>query len=359
LKALEPDRYLNLADESQFLSYAKDPDRLRREIEAMARAGLVVIDEVQRVPRLLNTLQALMDDLPVKHRYLLSGSSARKLKAGGVNLLPGRIVVEHLPALTVFETGPDFDLDRALQVGMLPGVYLDPAGGIDLLGTYADTYLREEIRSEAVVREIGSYARFLDIMAVTSGQWLNYSKLSNDTEIPKETFRRFVEILEDTLLAIRLPAFVPRRKTTRRVAQRDRLLLFDVGVRNALVGGHRRPPGADQRGGLFEQWFILQVHALAQLARQGWVLSSYRTEGGAEVDLVVETDDRLYGIEIKSGRVVSVQDTRGLESLGEMIAGTKAFTRLVAYAGATRQRFPSGAEAWPWREVLEMFLNLK
>jgi predicted AAA+ superfamily ATPase len=176
----------------------------------------VVIDEVQRVPRLLNTLQALMDDLPVKHRYLLSGSSARKLKAGGVNLLPGRIVVEHLPPLTVFETGPDFDLERALQVGMLPGVHLDPTGGIDLLGTYADTYLSEEIRAEAVVREIGSYARFLDVMAMTSGQWLNYSKLSSDTEIPKETFRRFVEILEDTLLAIRLPAFFPRRKTSRR-----------------------------------------------------------------------------------------------------------------------------------------------
>ncbi len=272
---------------------------------------------------------------------------------------PRRIVVEHLPPLTVFETGPEFDLERALQVGMLPGVHLDTEGGIDLLGTYADTYLREEIRGEAVVREIGSYARFLDVMALTSGQWLNYSKLSSDTEIPKETFRRFVGILEDTLLAIRLPAFLPRRKTTRRVAQRDRLFLFDVGVRNALLGGYRRPPTADQRGGLFEQWFILQVHALAQLARQGWQLSSYRTEGGAEVDLVVETDDRFYGIEIKSGRVVGAQDTRGLDSLAEMIGGTKAFTKLVAYAGTTRQRFPSGAEAWPWREVLEKFLSLK
>jgi len=101
------------------------------------------------------------------------------------------------------------------------------------------------------------------------------------------------------------------------------------------------------------------VHALAQLARQGWELSSYRTEGGAEVDLVVETDDRFYGIEIKSGRVVTAQDTRGLESLSEMVGRTKPFTPLLAYAGSSRQRFPSGAEAWPWREVLEMFLNLK
>lgn len=358
LKALQPDRYLNLADEALFLAHAKDPGLLRREVEALSRPSLVVVDEVQRVPRLLNTLQALMDDLPLKHRYLLSGSSARKLKAGGANLLPGRIVVEHLPPLTVFEAGEDFQVERALQIGMLPGVYLDPEGGTDVLGTYADTYLREEIRGEAVVREIGSYARFLDVMALTSGQWLNYSKLSSDTEIPKETFRRFVGILEDTLLAVRLPAFVPRHRTTRRVGQRDRVLLFDVGVRNALLGLHRRPPTADQIGGLFEQWFILQVHALRQLARQGWELSSYRTEGGAEVDLVVETDDRIYGVEIKSGRTVGAQDTRGLESLGEMVGKGKPYTKLVAYTGQTRQRFPSKAEAWPWREVLELFLGL-
>jgi len=179
--------------------------------------------------------------------------------------------------------------------------------------------------------------------------------LSSDTEIPKETFRRFVTILEDTLLAVRLPAFTPRLKTTRRVGQRDRLLLFDVGVRNALLGLHRRPPTADGRGALFEQWFILQIHYLGQLSRQGWRLSAYRTEGGAEVDLVVETDDEIVGIEIKSGRQVVRQDTRGLESLGEMIGIAKPYRRLVAYAGETRQRFPNGTEAWPWREVLEWF----
>lgn len=358
LKALRPDRYLNLADESLYLAYARDPALFRREVEALPNPGLVVVDEVQRVPRLLNTLQALMDDHPIPHRYLLSGSSARKLKGGGANLLPGRIVVLHLPPLTVSEAGPAFDLGRALQVGMLPGVYLDREGGVELLGTYADTYLREEIRGEAVVREIGSYARFLDVMALASGQWINYSKLSSDTEIPKETFRRFVAILEDTLLAVRLPGFQPLRNTRRRVSQRERILLFDVGVRNALLGRHRHPVSADERGGLFEQWFILQIHALRQLSRQGWRLSSYRTEGGAEVDLVVETDDRIYGIEIKSGSKVTVPDTRGLESLGEMIPDSKPYTRLVAFAGSTRQRFPNGAEAWPWPEILELFRNL-
>lgn len=100
------------------------------------------------------------------------------------------------------------------------------------------------------------------------------------------------------------------------------------------------------------------MHALRQLSRQGWELSSYRTEGGAEVDLVVETDDRIYGVEIKSGRTVGARDTRGLESLGEMVGRGKPYTKLVAYTGRTRQRFPSKAEAWPWREVLELFLGL-
>jgi uncharacterized protein len=358
LKALRPDRYLNLADEEAFLAHAKDPGLLRREVEALSEPSLVVVDEVQRVPRLLNSLQAMMDDLPLRHRFLLSGSSARKLKARDANLLPGRLVVRHLPPLTLFEAGAKFELEWALQVGMLPGVHLNPADGVALLGTYSDTYLREEIRAEALVREIGGYARFLDIMALSSGHWLNYAKLSSDTEIPKETIRRYVTILEDTLLAVRLPAFKPRLRTTRRVGQRDRLLLFDVGVRNALLGLHRRPPSADQRGPLFEQWFILQVHYLRQLAGQGWQLSAYRTEGGAEVDLVVETDDEIVGLEIKVGRRVGRQDTRGLDSLGEMIGTSKPYRRLVAYTGGTRQRFPNGAEAWPWREVLDWFREL-
>src|SRR2546427_421712 len=127
----------------------------------------------------------------------------------------------------------------------------------EVLGTYGQVYLREEIQAEAATRNLGGYARFLDTIALASGQWVNYTKLSSDVEVPKETVRRFVQLLDDTLLAHRLPPFRLARSTSRRLVQRDRVLLFDVGVRNALLGLHRHPLGPVQSGAIFEQWTML------------------------------------------------------------------------------------------------------
>jgi len=351
-RALDPALYVDLADEREFLSFAKDPGRLRREVAALAAPALVVVDEVQRVPSLLNTVQSLVDRAPRGLRFILTGSSARKLRRGGANLLPGRIILEYLDPLSAREVGGELDLERALRLGMLPGIYWGDAEAAEILGTYAEVYLRQEIQAEGIVRDLGSYARFLDVMAVASGQWLNYTKLSSDTEIPKETIRRFVQILDDTLLAFRIPAFVPRVSTSRRVLQRERVLLFDVGVRNALLGFHRRPLTADQVGTVFEQWVILQVLYLDRALRNGWRFSSYRSEGGAEVDLVVETDRELIGIEIKASRTVTVADTRGLMSLGDLVGRKRVYRKWVLYRGERKQRFENGVEAWPVLEGL-------
>src|SRR5438093_44585 len=272
--------YVDLADEAEFLGYAKDPARLRREVDALPPGSLVVVDEVQRVPALLNTVQSLTDRRGRGVRFVLTGSSARKLRRGGANLLPGRVILEHLDPLTVLETG-DVDWDRALRLGMLPGIYWGDDEAVGVLGTYGEVYLRDEIRAEAATRNLGGYARFLDTIALASGQWINYSKLSADAEVPKETVRRFVQLLDDTLLAHRLPPFRPSRSTSRRLVQRERVLLFDVGVRNALLGLHRRPLGPDQMGAIFEQWTMLQVIYLNHALRRGWKLSTYRTEGAA------------------------------------------------------------------------------
>jgi len=351
-RALDPALYVDLADEREFLSFAKDPGRLRREVAALAAPALVVVDEVQRVPSLLNTVQSLVDRAPRGLRFILTGSSARKLRRGGANLLPGRIILEYLDPLSAREVGGELDLERALRLGMLPGIYWGDAEAAEILGTYAEVYLRQEIQAEGIARDLGSYARFLDVMAVASGQWLNYTKLSSDTEIPKETIRRFVQILDDTLLAFRIPAFVPRVSTSRRVLQRERVLLFDVGVRNALLGFHRRPLTADQVGTVFEQWVILQVLYLDRALRNGWRFSSYRSEGGAEVDLVVETDRELIGIEIKASRTVTVADTRGLMSLGDLVGRKRVYRKWVLYRGERKQRFENGVEAWPVLEGL-------
>lgn len=350
-RSLQPDFYVDLADEAEYLAYAKDPGRLRRELDARAESRLVVVDEVQRLPSLLNTVQSLVDR-PRGPRFILTGSSARKLKRGGANLLPGRIVLEHLDPLNVLELGDSFDLSRALRLGMLPGIYWGDEEAADVLATYAEVYLREEVQAEALTKNIGGYARFLDAVAAASGQWLNYSKLASDTEIPKETIRRFVQLLDDTLLAVRIPPYRPRRGVSRRVLQRERVLLFDVGVRNALLDTHRRAPFADQAGVVFEQWVILQVVYLSRALKKAWKLSSYRSEAGAEVDLIVEREEDVVAIEIKYGRNVSKTDTRGLQSWREIAGGRKPLKLWVLYGGERRQRFDNDVDVWPVLEGL-------
>jgi uncharacterized protein len=352
-RELSPLRIINLADEQVYLSHAKDAGLLKKELRASKSAGLIVIDEIQRLPSLLNTIQSVVDDPSNSFRFILTGSSARKLKSGGANLLPGRVILEYMDPFTYSEVKDAFNLDRAMQVGMLPGIYLDREDSIATLDSYAEVYLREEIRAEALVRNLGDYARFLDIMAVLSGQWLNYSKISSETEIPKETVRRYTTLLEDTLLIFRLPAFVPRRKITRRVTQRDKYLFFDIGVRNAILGLHRRPITLDQKGSAFEQWLTLQIIYINRVLRKDWRLSSYRTEGGAEVDLVIERADDILGIEIKSGRNASSVDSRGLFSLAETIGRYKPVNKWIIYTGSQRQLLENGVLVIPYAEALE------
>lgn len=352
-RSLCPLHIVDLADERIYLSYAKDAGLLKKELNAIEPSGLIVIDEIQRLPSLLNTVQSVIDDPSSQFRFILTGSSARKLKRGGANLLPGRVILEYMDPFTYSEVKHAFKLDRAMQVGMLPGIYLDPKDSIATLDSYVEVYLREEIRAEALVQNLGDYARFLDIMAVLSGQWLNYSKISSETEIPKETVRRYATLLEDTLLIFRLPAFVPRRKITRRIAQRDKFLFFDIGVRNAILGIHHRPITLEQKGSTFEQWLMLQIIYINRVLRKDWRLSCYRTEGGAEVDLVIERADDILGIEIKSGRNVSPIDCRGLFSLAETVGRYKPVNKWIIYTGSRRQLMENGVHVLPYTEAIE------
>ena len=348
-RALRPDRIVNLADQDSYIGYAKDPGRLRRELAALNRPSLVVLDEIQRIPSLLNTIQAEIDE-GSRHRFILTGSSARKLKRGVANLLPGRIVLEHLDPLSFWELGDAFDLDRALQVGTLPGIYLDREAGVDVLDSYATVYLREEVQAESIIRDVGTYARFLDIAALGSGDWINYSKLASDTEIAKETIRRFFQILEDTLLAFRIPPFESGHPS-RHVSQRDRILLFDVGVRNALLGLHRHPAAATDKGKLFEQWLILQCLYFIRANHLSWRVYGYRTDAGAEVDLVLDTGKLLIAIECKLGRTVAASQLGGLRSFSST---TKRQVRsYVVFLGEHPQRFENNILAVPFMTFLK------
>ena len=354
--SLKPDRLVNLMNEDLHLAYAKDPSRFKREAMSLSRPSLIAVDEIQRVPALLNVIQALLDE-GSPHRFVLTGSSARKLKRGGANLLPGRILLEHLFPLSYWELGSRFDLEKALQRGTLPGIYLDEKEGPEILASYGQVYLREEIRQEALTQNVGAYARFLDVAAEASGEWINYSKISNDTEIPKETIRRFFALLEDTLIAIRVPPFRPKR-SHRRVSQRERFVFFDLGVRNALLGIHRGPLTSNEKGKLFEQWVLLQIVYYLHSEKKPWRLSSYRTDAGAEVDIILETPAHLWAIECKGGKNVAETDTRGLRSFGEI--AHKPVKKYLVYHGTARQRFSQGETALPYQEFLnETLVRIK
>lgn len=351
LEGLGPDLTLNLASPATFRDYVTHPERLEAELRAAdASVRTILLDEVQRVPALLDAIQVLIDRRPRRFRFLLSGSSARKLRRGNVNLLPGRIHVHHLHPLLVAELGTDFDLDRALAHGTLPGIYAEPDPGVraQTLRSYVDTYLREEIQAEALVRDIGGYARLLDLIAASSGRIVNVNALCRDAGVSYETARRYLAVLEDTLVAFSVPAW--RGSDRASLVAHPRIYMFDLGVRNALL---RRPldrPLPDERGYLLEH---LVAHELQRRAGGIWpeaALFHFRTRYGAEVDLVIEVDRELWGIEVKASRRVADRDLRGLDALGERAKRVKR--KIVVFLGPRRQR-SNGVEIVP----LESFLD--
>ena len=380
IRSLEPAFTVDLADESLFLQLSKDIGLFKR---TLAAAGLenghstVFVDEVQRLPGILNTVQHLIDTRGI--RFLLTGSSARKLRRDGVNLLPGRLILENLTPLMQAELGDDFDLERALQLGMLPGIWADRGEAVDRLGTYAEVYLREEIRVESLARNIGDFARFLDIAALSSGAWLNYSKLASDTEVPKETIRRFFALLVDTLVVYRLENFRPKIKLSRRVPQRTRFFFFDIGVRNAILKTHRHPVVPELRGSIFEQWLILQILYLRAINRDIIEVSAFIDEvkkrpapapdglpriflWGNEIDdtafvSLVEECGALWAIEIKSGSKVDPRGAKGLAVFKDIYGKYKPARLIIAYAGESRQCLENGVEVLPYRELLGELLS--
>ena len=336
LQAVGPDLAINLASPAVFRDYVREPERLERELRAAPTAlRTVFLDEVQRVPALLDVVQVLVDEDPERFRFLLSGSSARKLRRGQANLLPGRIHLHRMSPLLAAELGEDFDLGRALAHGTLPGIWSEAdtdTRALDLR-SYADTYLREEIQAEALVRDLGGFARLLDLAAASSGRILNLQALCRDAAVGYETVRRYVQILEDTLVAYRIPAWSGSDRA--RLVSHSKLFFFDTGVRNALL---RRPldhPLDDDRGILLEH---LVAHELQSRVGTLWPelsLFHYRTRHGAEVDFVARIGTELWGIEVKASRQLSRSWLSGLASLAER---TRLARKIIVFLGARPQR---------------------
>lgn len=331
LRGLAPELVIDLADPATFRRFAAHPEYLISELDARPGARSVLIDEVQRVPALLDAVQVELDRRPRRARFLLSGSSARKLRRGQANLLPGRIHVHYLSPLLAAELGEDFVLDRALAHGTLPGIYSQDDPGLRAadLRSYADVYLREEVQAEALVRDIGGYARLLDLVAASSGRILNVRELSMEVGLGYETVRRYVQILEDTLLVF--PVLAWSGSDRKSLIAHPKLYLFDVGVRNALL--HRPLDHAlqDERGLLLEHFLAQELHGRTRSLWPELNLRHFRTRSGAEVDFVLEIGRETWAVEVKASWQVSRGDLSGLAAFAARASRLKR--RIVVYLG--------------------------
>lgn len=343
---LKPDLAFNLMHDPTFVLFSRNPRELEERLGPL-NSGQVLIDEIQRLPSLLNTLQVLMDGPYRGVRFLLTGSSARKLRRGSANLLPGRIHTYSLGPLVSSEVDGGLDTKRALAFGTLPGIYTeaDDAEAAKTLRSYASTYLREEIQAEALTKNIEGFSRFLFLAAATSGQFLDLNKLSSEAAVPRQTATRFFEILEDTLIVSRVPAFAKSER--RRLVQHPKFFFFDTGVLGGLLETFTVSP--DRIGQHFANLLFNQIQSTAWSYDTPIRISSYRTSAGAEVDFIVELSGEVWAIEAKASTNVGADDLSGLKSFASYYG--KKFRPVVAYLGTAR-RHVQGVEAIPWQELL-------
>lgn len=346
MELLRPGLTINLSQELTFLEFARNPGLLE-EIFNKKHPREILIDEIQRLPSLLNTIQFLLDKkTPV--RFLLTGASARKLKRGGANLLPGRIHSYVLGPLVSCELDYKLDVIKAMQTGTLPGIFLEDSEEErkKTLRSYVATYLKEEIQAESLTRNLEGFARFLDVVAQFSGEFLDIAKLADAAFIPRQSAVRYFEILEDTLLLHRFEAFTKSAK--KRLVLHPRYFFFDCGIYNALIKNF--DVTLDRIGKLFEHLIFNQILHSASALDEDVRISNYRTSAGAEVDLLLEKGRDLFAIEIKASKNISKSDLRGLHFFGQFYA--KPFRKIICYLGNTARRIQD-VEVLPWQQMLQ------
>ena len=311
LQATLPDALrVDLLDPASQRQFQARPERLRELLAGQSGVRDVVVDEIQKVPALLDVVHQMVE-ADRSLRFILTGSSARKLRRGGANLLAGRLVQAEMHPFMAAELGTGFDMQRALQIGLVPLVWNapDPAA---TLRAYAALYLREEVQAEALVRNVGAFARFLEAVSFSHGSLLNLAEVARECQISRKTVEGYLEILEDLLLSFRLPVFTRRAK--RHLVGHDKFYYFDTGVYRSL-----RPSGPldrpEQIEGMALEGLVAQ-HLRAWVAYRGLgeQLYYWRTKSGSEVDFVVYGANTFAAWEVKRSSRVHSTDLRALKA---------------------------------------------
>jgi predicted AAA+ superfamily ATPase len=359
------DVLIDLQERSERMRLARDPEALTRSLLPPASRGRhVFIDEIQRVPDLLDEIQLLLDRHPAAYTFTLTGSSARRLRARSANLLPGRIHRHSLGPVCLWEwegagseilpwpsalARPPFparSLESLLVFGSLPASYVEADAYRKTLESYAEAYVEEEVLRESAARNLGDYARFLELAAVESGKPINLTRVSQETGIALSTLRGYYAVLEDTLVGFVVRPFTGSGRT--RILKTPKFYFFDVGVRNAAA---RLPldPGilATEGGPLLEHWVACELATRVGYLDRGHRLSYWRTVDGAEVDFVLETPKEAVPIEVKYTGHPRPADAAAVERFLDRYPA-RARRGFVVCRAARPEQLTSRVRAVPW-----------
>jgi len=324
-----------------FLRLSQHPEY----IEQIAIDGKpVVIDEIQKLPGLLDEVHRLIEKKGI--RFVLTGSSARKLRKKGVNLLGGRARMKRLHPFSASELGELFSLDRAVNYGLLPSVWFSEEPEEDL-ADYIDEYLQQEIIAEGATRNLPAFSRFLEIAALSNGEQIDYTAISREAQVPRSTVQEYFKILRETLLADEVTVW--KRGVKRKTVETGKFYLFDPGVARRLTHRLEVVAGTPEYGHLFETWVHHELRAYLDLRIRDGVINYWRTPSGTEVDFIVGTT----AIEVKSTKNVDKRDLRGLVALAE--EGT--FAHRIVVCREPQPRTVDGIEILPYGEFIVRLWN--
>lgn len=343
--------YFDLLKAREHHRLSAEPSLFRDEVDRRdKKITHVVVDEIQKLPGLLDEIHSMIESENPPY-FCLSGSSARKLKRAHANLLAGRAWTYRLYPLTHRELGDRFRLERALALGTLPIIYLsEEKEARKILKSYVETYLKEEIQAEALVRNLGGFLRFLPLAAEENGNLINFSNLSRETGTSYKTIQEYYRILEDTLLGFLLYPY--SKSVRRRLVKQPKFYFFDTGVQRAITGKVRveLAPRTAEFGRAFEHFMILEIMRLADYGELDYQFSFYRSTAHAEVDLIIRTPrDRVFAVEMKASDAPHSAQLTGLQSFAEI----EPKAELYCASLAPRRRVTSGITILPWQDIFE------
>lgn len=344
LKATYPNsKYIDLLDSQRFTELTTYPHRLRQELEK-SQDTQVIIDEIQKVPALLDEVHWLIENRGIK--FGLCGSSARKVKRGHANLLGGRAIRFEISGLVSKELGDDFDISKVLNRGTIPHHYLSPKYE-RLLRAYTADYIKEEIAAEALTRNIPAFSNFLEVAALSDSEPVNYTTIGRDCGVKADTVQNYYQILTDTMMGRFVPSFTKRPK--RKVVKAPKFYFFDVGVVGQLAKRRKLEPGSELWGKAFENWLYHEINSYSQYSESFFDIFYWSLASKIEVDFIL--GDMEIAIEAKSSKTINKNHLKGLRSI--ILDHPNIKRRIVVSMVSESRRTEDGIEILSYRDFLD------